>query len=109
MKKIFIALTLACAALVFSGCEDRLDVQQHGVISMEDFYQTDEDAEAALVNVYYTAGRFLSNSMFTDAGWNECPLLNPFEYASDDMYCAGENKDTPPTPETFLLCSSWTV
>ncbi len=92
MKKIFIALTLACAAFVFSGCEDRLDVQQHGVISMEDFYQTDEDAEAALVNVYYTAGRFLSNSMFTDAGWNECPLLNPFEYASDDMYCSGENK-----------------
>ena len=92
MKKIFIALTIAIAALFLTGCESMLDIQKKGVISMEDFYQTDEHAESALVNAYYQAGRWLSNTMGTEAGWNECPLLNPFEYASDDMFAAGENK-----------------
>ena len=92
MKKIFIALTVICSALVFTGCEKMLDIQKKGVISMEDFYQTDADAESALVNAYYQAARWLSNTMGTEAGWNECPLLNPFEYASDDMFAAGENK-----------------
>ena len=92
MKRILIALTLICAALAFTGCEKRLDIQKKGVISMESFYQTDADAESALVNAYYQAARWLSNTMGTEAGWNECPLLNPFEYASDDMFAAGENK-----------------
>lgn len=92
MKKIFIALSVACAAVAFTGCESLLDIPQKGVISIDDFYKTDEHAESALVNVYYNAGRFLSNTMGTEAGWNECPLLNPFEYASDDMFSAGENK-----------------
>ena len=92
MKKIFIALSVACAAVAFTGCESLLDIPQKGVISIDDFYKTDEHAESALVNVYYNAGRFLSNTMGTEAGWNECPLINPFEYASDDMFCAGENK-----------------
>ncbi len=92
MKKIFIALSVACAAVAFTGCEGRLDIPQKGVINIDDFYQTNEHAESALVNVYYVAGRFLSNTMGTEAGWNECPMLNPFEYASDDIFSSGENK-----------------
>ena len=92
MKKIFIALTVVCSALVLGGCEKMLDIEKKGVISMENFYKTDADAESALVNAYYQAARWLSNTMGTEAGWNECPLLNPFEYASDDIFCAGENK-----------------
>ena len=92
MKKIFIALSVACAAIAFTGCESLLDIPEKGVTSIDDFYQTDADAQSALVNVYYNAGRFLSNTMGTEAGWNECPLINPFEYASDDMFSAGENK-----------------
>ncbi len=92
MKKIFIALSVACAAVAFTGCEGRLDIPQKGVINIDDFYQTNEHAESALVNVYYVAGRFLSNTMGTEAGWNECPILNPFEYASDDIFSSGENK-----------------
>lgn len=92
MKKIFIALTAICSMLFITGCEGRLDIPKKGVIAMEDFFQTDDDAESALVSAYYVAGRFLSNTMGTEAGWNECPLLNPFEYASDDMTASGENK-----------------
>lgn len=92
MKKIFIALTVVCAGWMLSSCEDRLDIQQHSVSSIDDFYLTDDDAEAAMVNVYYTAGRYYSNSMFLTTGWNDCHLLNPWEYASDDIFSAGENK-----------------
>ena len=92
MKKIFIALTVICATLFITGCESMLDIPKKGVISMEDFYKTDADAESALTSAYYMAGRFLSNTMGTEAGWNECPLLNPFEYSSDDITPSGENK-----------------
>lgn len=35
-----------------TSCEDQLDITQKGVISSENFYQTDDDAEAALVAAY---------------------------------------------------------
>lgn len=92
MKKIFLALIAISATLFLTGCEGMLDIPKKGVISMENFYQTDDDAESALVTAYYVAGRFLSNTMGTEAGWNECPLLNPFEYSSDDITPSGENK-----------------
>lgn len=92
MKKILIALTVLSAALVFAGCEKRLDIPRKGVIDMTSFYQTDEDAESALVAAYYTAGRFYSNTMWTTAGWNDCPFLSMWEYASDEIYVAGSDK-----------------
>ena len=91
MKKIFIAL-LVVASLMFVGCEKRLDIPRKGVIDLTTFYQTDADAESALVAAYYTAGRFLSNTMWTSAGWNDCPFLSMWEYASDEIYVAGSDK-----------------
>ena len=91
MKKIFIAL-IAVASLLFVGCEKRLDIPRKGVIDMTTFYQTDADAESALVAAYYTAGRFFSNTMWTTAGWNDCPFLSMWEYASDEIYVAGSDK-----------------
>ena len=91
MKKIFIAL-IAVASLLFTGCEKRLDIPRKGVIDLTTFYQTDADAESALVAAYYTAGRFFSNTMWTTAGWNDCPFLSMWEYASDEIYVAGSDK-----------------
>ena len=91
MKKIFIAL-IAVASLAFVGCEKRLDIERKGVLDLMTFYQTDEDAESALVAAYYTAGRFFSNTMWTTAGWNDCPFLSMWEYASDEIYVAGSDK-----------------
>ena len=92
MKKIFIALLVAAASLTFVGCENRLDIPRKGVIDPSAFYQTNEDAESALVAAYYTAGRFFSNTMWTTAGWNDCPFLSMWEYASDEIYVAGSDK-----------------
>ena len=92
MKKILIALTVLSAALVFTGCEKRLDIPRKGVVDLTSFYQTDEDAESALVAAYYPAGRFFSNTMWTTAGWNDCPFLSMWEYATDEIYVAGSDK-----------------
>ena len=56
MKKILFStiLTLAATATMTltTSCEDQLDIEQKGVILPENFYQTDADAEAALVAAY---------------------------------------------------------
>ena len=56
MKKILFStiLTLAATATMTltTSCEDQLDIVQKGVIPSEKFYQTDADAEAALVAAY---------------------------------------------------------
>lgn len=56
MKKILFStiLTLAAAGTMTltTSCEDQLDIEQKGVIPSEKFYQTDADAEAALVAAY---------------------------------------------------------
>lgn len=56
MKKILFStiLTLAATATLTltTSCEDQLDIEQKGVIPSEKFYQTDADAEAALVAAY---------------------------------------------------------
>lgn len=92
MKRFYILILACMAAMTFTSCEKNLDIDQKGVIPATQFYQTVDDAKSALTSVYYSAGRWFSNSMQTDAGWNECPLLSMWEYASDDMFVAGENK-----------------
>lgn len=50
-----------CAfAGVMSACESKLDIPQQGVLNMETYYQTDEDAQEALAAVYGNwAGTFV--------------------------------------------------
>lgn len=46
----YVALTLACLAM--TGCSDKLDIPQNGALTEAEFYQTDDDAESAISNVY---------------------------------------------------------
>lgn len=84
MKKIFIALSVVCAASFLSGCEDRLDIEQKGVISAEDFYKTDADAENALNNLYQC---FCLHIAGNEGIYVALPVL--FNEAGDDMLAAG--------------------
>lgn len=52
MKKI---AYIACSMLLLAGasaCSDWMDIQQHGTLTPENFYQTDEDASAAVAAAY---------------------------------------------------------
>lgn len=82
MKKII--YSLLSVAFLFSACEDRLDIEQKGVISVESFYQTDDDAQNALNNLYQS---FCLNIAGNEGIYVALPLL--FNEAGDDMLAAG--------------------
>ena len=85
MKKYIFPL-LACALLVATSCESRLDIPQKGVVSYENFYANDADCEAALASMY---ANYLSNVASTEGIDNpEQVMLN---YSSDDILAAGGN------------------
>lgn len=53
MKKIISLLFVAILALT-TGCEDRLDIAQHGnIATQEEYYQTDDEAMAADAALYF--------------------------------------------------------
>ena len=86
MKKILIPL--AVCGLFLMGCsQERLDIPQKGVIALEDFYKTDEDAEMALVAAYDAVA-----SNYMTPRWNDNWVISLFNYMGDDMYAGGNNK-----------------
>ena len=88
MKKIFIPVIAIAALFAAASCEKNLDIPQKGVTAIETFYQTDEDAEAALAAAYARFATRITgqdgSSIYTDykAALNNC---------GDDMYAAGSN------------------
>ena len=40
------------ASVAFTSCEDKLDIEQKGVVSLDNFYKTDADCEKALTSAY---------------------------------------------------------
>lgn len=55
MKKHYYLYTLLLALLVgmATACEDRLNIEKHGNMgSVDDYYQTDEEAETAIAAMY---------------------------------------------------------
>lgn len=82
MKKII--YSLLGAAFLFSACEDRLNIQQKGVISFESFYRTDDDAQNALNNLYQS---LCLNIAGNEGIYVALPLL--FNEPGDDMLAAG--------------------
>lgn len=87
MKKILIPILLSVAA-VFSACNpDLLEIPQKGVVSTATFYQTEEDAEAAMVAAYQG---FLWNICTKEGGSIYAPMRACFNLCGDDIYAAGE-------------------
>ncbi len=85
MKKIIIPI-LAGFALLAASCEKYLEIPQKGVVSTIEYYASDEDAQAALVNMY---GQYIENVGGTEGIDNpEQVILN---YAADDILAAGKN------------------
>lgn len=84
MKKILYPILGLCAAMFLGGCEDRLDIEQKGVISADDFYQTDDDAQNALNNLYQCFAYHIAGN---EGIYVALPVL--FNEAGDDMLAAG--------------------
>jgi len=90
MKKYILSgLSAVLALFSTTSCnQNLLDIPQKGVIAYENFYQTDADAESALVTLYAEMvslyGKLTSNT----------PSYNVFFNApGDELYWGGSNKD----------------
>lgn len=104
-KCVFLVI-VSCFLITFSACEQELlDIPRKGAQPIDEFFKTDEDATAALANVYRYAWTttysnslgiypFIKNAMSDDhySGGqkrNDQPLyeaLNEFNFASDNSY-----------------------
>lgn len=81
MKKNIIYSLLLAIAVLFAGCEDRLDIAKHGNMGgQEDYYKTDEQAESAVASMYYSV-----KSLY----FNWFMLKNCL---SDDAWCGGSQR-----------------
>lgn len=87
MKRIiYIGLALAAAFTATSCSEDLLEIPQKGVIAYESFYQTEEDAESAIISAY-AAGRKFMNIGAGFSPWVIAPSYFVLTNApSDDSY-----------------------
>ena len=86
MKKLnYIFPILLAAIVMFSSCsEEKLEIAQKGVVSIDDFYQTDDHAEQALVAMYA--------DLATNIGGNDgiyVPYNIFFNYPADNVLAAG--------------------
>ena len=88
MKKIVYSVLAFAALMMGVSCEKYLEIPQKGVTAIENFYQTDDDAIAALNAAYARFATRITgqdgSSIYTDykAALNNC---------GDDMYAAGSN------------------
>ena len=83
MKKIIIPILLGIG-LVAVSCQKMLDIPQKGVIDYDSFYASDDDAAAALNNMYaqYLLGPAGVNGITT-------PEMTMTNYAADDILAGG--------------------
>ena len=89
MKRIITIFSIIALGLGFVSCnQDLLEIPQKGVITIDNFYQTDEDAENALVAMYQN---YATGLMTTDypAG-NYIPWYALFNVCGDDFLAAGK-------------------
>ncbi|HPK05806.1 MAG TPA: RagB/SusD family nutrient uptake outer membrane protein, partial [Bacteroidales bacterium] len=85
MKKSKHILALLLVVLFAACSEDRLDIPQKGVISIDSFYKTDADAESALVAMY---AHFATQIASFDGAWIYVPLNILFNYPADNILAA---------------------
>ena len=52
LNKYIIPVVLLAGCIALPSCNDRLDIGQHGVTTVSNFYQTDADAEEAITACY---------------------------------------------------------
>lgn len=52
MNKTIIPMLALMAGMTFTACEDKLDIEQKGVIPTPEYYKTDADCEKALATAY---------------------------------------------------------
>ena len=89
-KTLYFGLALASCATAFTACEDQLDIDQKGVIALDNFYKTDADCEKALTTAYeYFQIQTFGRTTFGPGIYTPAKVLA--NHAGDDVNYAGGN------------------
>lgn len=94
MKKLaYIGIALASSLVIAQSCsQSLLDIPKKGVISIENFYQTEEDALSAVTTVYAAAIKAINIGPGFGANWCIAPSFFVLKNApADDMYYGSGN------------------
>jgi len=91
MKKLFYILAVGASLSITSCDEERLDIKQKASSSTEDFYKTDEDAEAILTACYGQLFQQIFSANWADGCGFGSPQELLLNYSSDDVFSAGGN------------------
>jgi hypothetical protein len=87
MNKFKFSILIGACAIMATACEDKLDEEQKGVVSYENFYQTDEDAQNATNGLYDVLAQAMTNA--NNVGIQNA-MFFAFNLCGDDLYAAGE-------------------
>ncbi len=102
--KHILTASLAAAAMLFSSCEDGLDIPKHGNMGgQDDFYKTDEETLQAVASMYsswgnnyynwYFVKNLLSDDVWTGGGSrgdnSDMERLNEYTFDTDHGMIAG--------------------
>lgn len=102
IKNIIVSLVVIIPVF-FTSCEDKLDIEQHGISSFETYYQTDEEADEAITAVYsnfasihfnyYFLKNMLSDDFWSGGGGrgdnNENEQLNEYTFGPEHSFIQG--------------------
>ena len=78
------------ASVAFTSCEDKLDIEQKGVFSLDNFYKTDADCEKALTSAYeYFLIQTMGRTTFGPSIYTPNKVMG--NHPGDDVLYAGGN------------------
>ena len=86
-RNIFLSIVCLLSLVALGSCSKLLEEPQKGVVAIETFYQTDEDAQGALVYMYDTMAQQLARAQGEGIF---SYFFGLYEMPSDDIYGAGE-------------------
>lgn len=86
MKKTIFSILGLCGAMLLGGCEDRLDIPQKGVVTTEEFFADEANAQNSLNNLYQCMAMHI---MSHDGKGIYAALPVLFNEPGDDMLAAG--------------------
>jgi hypothetical protein len=97
MNKLKISIIIAISLIIYS-CSDFLEEDPKGILTSENFYNSEQDARQAINGVYrnLTDSRVtgynikqIPNDLLKRASWDEASGLSNFTYGADNSYIAG--------------------
>lgn len=96
MKTKYILMCTLAGALGLVSCNKLLDIEQHGVTAIEDFYKTDEQVESANAETYNIFRAQPNGASTLGLGfygsWEWC-LLSVKENLSDNCWAGGDTRN----------------